>query len=72
MQSLKQTRHSLETSLDLKTLVGAVEQLLFFEDTGSKFERDAALRYLASKLQKVRESIAARESEANSPDDSSI
>jgi hypothetical protein len=68
MSSLKQTRHSLETSLDLKALVGAVEQLLFFEDIGSKFERDAALRYLADKLQVVKRNAASREAE--SQDDS--
>jgi hypothetical protein len=68
MQSIKQTRHSLETDLDLKTLVGAVEQLLFFEDQGTSFERSAARRYLADKLLAVKRNAASREAE--SQDDS--
>jgi hypothetical protein len=68
MSSLKQTRHSLETSLDLKALVGAVEQLLYFEDQGTQFERSAARRYLADKLLAVKRNAASRESE--SQDDS--
>ena len=68
MQSLKQTRHNLETKTDLQTLVGAIEQFILFEHTGSKFERDAARRYLADKLLAVKRNAASREAE--SQDDS--
>ena len=68
MQSLKQTRHNLETKADLQTLVGAVEQLLYFEDQGTQFERNAARRYLADKLLAVKRNAASREAE--SQDDS--
>lgn len=68
MQSLKENRHNLETDLDLKTLIGAVEQLLFFEDIGTQFERSAARRYLADKLLAVKRNAATREAE--SQDDS--
>jgi hypothetical protein len=68
MQSLKQTRHNLETKTDLQTLVGAIEQFIFFEDQGTSFERSAARRYLADKLLAVKRNAATREAE--SQDDS--
>lgn len=69
MQSLKETRHNLEAESDIKTLIGAIEQFFFFDDNGTQFERQVAIRYLANKLNLVKENALARSAE-QSPDES--